>query len=126
MIQTRSRIFKKLETTAEEAEIIQSSRHAAAVVHKGKIISIGVSKLKTHPLMCKFQNNEKRIYLHAEIDAIVKAINKFGNDFLSSCDLYVLRLTRGNHIGISRPCPGCERAIKAFKFKNVYWTDSQN
>lgn len=120
-----NKIFKTLLQIAENVPLIQSSRHAACVTYKGKIVSIGISQLKSHPLQLKFQPNKARIFLHAEIDAIVKAINSHGSDFLKDCELHVLRLTKGNKLGMSKPCPGCQKAIEAFGIQNIHYTTGE-
>lgn len=111
-----------LEREALEGEAIRGSKHACAIVHKNKLLAVGTNKLKTHPIMLKYGKNEKAIFLHAEMDAIVRVINLHGADILSECDLYVMRLTQGNKVGNSKPCSGCQRAIEAFNIKKVYHT----
>lgn len=77
-------------------------------------------------MMARYQPNDKRIYLHAEMDAIIRTINNHGVEILKECDLHVIRLTKGNKLGMSKPCPGCQEAIKAFGIKNVYWSEGVN
>lgn len=113
--------FDTLKREVLNAELIGASRHAAAIVHKGDIISIGHNKRKTHPLMLKFQHKEHNLFLHAEIDAISKIRDK---KLLTDCSLYVMRLSKGNNISNSEPCQTCWNAIRFFgiKPKNVYWS----
>lgn len=115
-------IWERLYLEAHKADMVRSSRHAAAIICKGKIISIGHNKYKTHPMMLKYGKNDKSIYLHAEIDAIIKAINLHGTEFLKECNIFVLRIDKLGGIGKSRPCSGCTRAIKAFKIKRMCYT----
>ena len=122
LLKRHLRIFSSLKEVAAPIIGVRRSKHSAAVVYKGKIVSVGFNQLKTHPMMEKFNRNEKAIYLHAEIDAIIRAINLFGPDFLSKCDLYVLRLTREGTVANSKPCSGCQKAIDAFGFRKVYHT----
>lgn len=117
-----SSIWSMLEAHAEHSDQVRSSRHAAAIVYKGQVLSLGNNKLKTHPIMLKYGKNDKSIYLHAEVDAIVRCINKFGSSILSNCSLYVLRLDKMNRICISKPCEGCQKAIEAFGVRHVYYT----
>lgn len=107
---------------ALQSEQIQSSRHAACIVWKNRLLSVGQAKIKTHPLQAKFASNSKRIYLHAEIDVIVRCINNHGTDILKESDLYILRLSKGGAVSMSKPCSGCQRAIEAFQLKSVNWT----
>lgn len=94
-----------------------------AVLTNGKRIYVGQNKWKTHPLMLKFNKHPAALFLHAEIDVIVKAIRDGVDDF-SDYEMYVARLTKGGRTGIACPCEGCQGALKAFgiDFKNVYWT----
>jgi len=91
-------------------------------VYKGKVLHTGIAKRKTHPLMLKFSENQKKIYLHAELDCIVKCLNAHGAEILTECDLYCLRITKEKDIGLSKPCAVCQKAIAAFKIRNVYWS----
>lgn len=110
-------LLKKAKTNA-----IGPHRHAAAVVYKNRIISVGWNKWKTHPFQKRYGRNEESIFLHAEIDAIIKAINMYGTSFLKDCDLYVVRYTRSKKAGNSKPCTGCSKAIEAFSIKSVHHT----
>lgn len=113
-------IFEKVNNKLDEAEQIGGSRHCAAIVHKGEILSFGFNKRKTHPLMLKFQVNiPEKQYLHAEIDAIRQIKDK---SILTECEIYVSRKSRGNNIGNSEPCPICRNAIRYYGIKKVYWT----
>jgi deoxycytidylate deaminase len=116
-------VFNQLFDKIQDCEMVGCSKHAAAITYKGKVLSIGKCQMKTHPIMLDYQSDEHKIYLHAEIDAIVKTINNHGSDILKHCDIYVMRLTRGGNIGNSKPCKGCQKAIDAFGFKNVFWTE---
>lgn len=115
-------VFKTLISDALKCEMIQNSKHSACLVYKNKIIARGIAKRKTHPLMLRFSDNQKKIYLHAELSCIVKAINTFGVEILSECSLYCLRITKGNAVGLSKPCSVCQAAINTFNIRNVYWS----
>jgi deoxycytidylate deaminase len=114
------KILRRLLSAVNGATLIGSSRHAAAIVWRDRVISVGVNSLKSHPAMVKHQPNKQRIYLHAEVDAIIKATNRHGVDFLSECSLYVLRQTKGGRVANSEPCPGCSNMIQAMGIKHVY------
>jgi deoxycytidylate deaminase len=87
---------------------------------RGKLVSVGRNNYtKTHPIQKKFADKAgipQKIYLHAEIDALIKA--KQG-------PIYRMVIVRKNKDGVSRPsmpCPVCEEAIKAFGVKKVEYT----
>lgn len=117
-----------LELLYEEAEKgtrIRSSKHAACIIRKGELLSIGHNQLKTHPMMLRFSGNTNKVHLHAEIHAILNAIRKYGVDILDGSDLYVLRLGKRNQIAYSKPCETCQKAIDAFGL-NSYWTENED
>lgn len=78
------------------------------------------SYTQTHPVQYKYANavgEPTRIYLHAEIAALVKAI-KNGKPY----KLTVERYDRRGLSKCAKPCAACERAIKAFGVKRVEYT----
>jgi tRNA(Arg) A34 adenosine deaminase TadA len=119
------KIFDLLKSESQNSDEIKSSSsyHAAAIVYKKKILAIGHSRKKTHPIMATVQPIKGRVFLHAEIDASIRAMNQYGAEILSKCDLYVLRTTKSGEIGNSCPCEGCWNFINNYaNFKNVYWS----
>ena len=98
------------------------SYHSASIIYKNKIMCYGVNKTKTHPMQNEYKNRPDRNYIHSEIDALVKFINLYGNASLNKCDMIVVRKKRGGEQGLSKPCPGCEKAIRAFGLRKVYYT----
>ena len=71
-------------------------------------------------------------YLHAEIDAINKALKLISKKQLAKCDMYVVRLKRtkpgGTEYveGIAKPCVGCMQVIGSYNINNVYWTEDEH
>ena len=68
------------------------------------------SYVKTHPLQAKFANQvglEHKIYLHAEIDALVKL-----KDWSKAHKIVITRLGKTGEPLLAKPCPVCERALK--------------
>ena len=122
MNEKEDRIFRQLEGYAKYGVGIRSSRHAAAIVHKNKIIARGRNSYKTHPAMKLWGKNSRSLCLHAEIAAIIEFIKNYPPQFASKCDLYVLRLNKKNEVCESKPCKGCQKAIDFYKFNKVVWT----
>jgi deoxycytidylate deaminase len=87
---------------------------------KGKVISTGFNKRKSHPLQAKHAQhiNEDAIYLHAEIDALVRCRKK-------PHSVYVGRLTRDGSLALAKPCPICMGAIVEAGVKEVYYTTNE-
>lgn len=87
---------------------------------KGRVLSIATNSYKkTHPIQAHFARlagQPERIYLHAEIHAILKAGDK---------KIHTIEVTRINSQGnsaLAKPCPVCMAAIKAYGIKYVKWS----
>jgi len=119
-----------LHTLAKVAEANDDSniRFAAAVVYRNKIVSVGYNRKKSHPFQAKYAKNSEAIFLHAEVHAIKNALREIPVEDLSKCELYITRVKRprshseGFIWGLSKPCPGCERAIAEFGIKRTIYT----
>lgn len=87
---------------------------------RGKLISKGeCNYVKTHPLQAKMANgtdNPHRIYLHAEIDAIIKARGQ------KIHSMVITRIKNNGEFGNAAPCECCQKAIKLFNIKHVEHT----
>lgn len=90
------------------------SKHAAALVVKNKIISIGVNKEKTHPIQRKYSRDECLNWTHAEIDCL-----KNVDIDIRKSTLYVVRSNTGNDLLESCPCEGCMGMIEDSNIKRV-------
>lgn len=78
--------------------------HGAILVKGGRVIGQG--------------NNRYENGMHAEVSAIMKS----RQTDLRGADLYVSRALRAKSCGISKPCPDCERVIREYGIKTVYYT----
>ncbi len=91
---------------------------------KGRLLSSATNSYsKTHPLQAYFAEkvgHSPKIYLHAEIAAIIKAGDK---------KIHKINITRFNprtHKALNaKPCPICQEAIKAFGIKLVSYTTGE-
>lgn len=100
-----------------------STRHeitALAYNKRGQLISVGKnSYTKTHPLQGKLAKRTKRpnrIYIHAELDALIKARGR------KVYKLVILRFKADGSPGLAKPCECCQKAIKLFGVKEVDFT----
>lgn len=123
--------IKLLENEAFMNEGIANAKIAAGIVFKGRLISIGYNSKKTHPLQAKFGKNENAIFVHAEIDAIRKAVNILSSDQLKKCTMIVVRVKKDGSWGLARPCvhkngQGCQNAIYTFGIKEVVYSTGEN
>ena len=91
---------------------------------RGRIVSIGFNSTKTNPLAKRY--NPLSGYLHAEMDAILRARREGFEDW-NRASLYVARArirreTGAYECGIAMPCKGCARLISDFNIGKVVHT----
>lgn len=88
---------------------------------RGKLLSVGHnSYVKTHRLQAYYgakAGKPGRIYLHAELDALIKA-RKSGKDIHK---LVVVRKGASGYL-LAKPCESCQLAIVEFNVKKVEHT----
>lgn len=87
---------------------------------KGRVLSVGHNHYnKTHPTQARYAakaNMPHRMFLHAEISALVKCRNQ---------DAYKIKIERYDAYGnpkLARPCPVCELAIAEAGISLVEYT----
>ena len=130
MAKVNENIFDVLKSVAQE--VTNKEKMAAAIVKNGRIVSTGYNSKKTHPIQEKFKKNEHAIYLHAEIDAIIKALRTLKVTDLQYCDIYIVRIKKKKCFdkefvwGLSKPCEGCLKAILQFGIKRIIYTNDEN
>ena len=92
------------------------NRHGCVIYKKSYSVGMGVNKDKTHPAAVCYYSG----CIHAEFAAIVASSKKD----LKGAHLYVARAMRskGEPIGISRPCRMCMKMIRAAEIKKIYYT----
>lgn len=122
------KIFSLLKEVAIATPRISGAKIASAIVHKNKIISIGVNSNKSSPLQAKYATNKDlSIYLHAEIAAIKNALRYLDVEDFQKTSIFICRAkndikTNKMIYGLAKPCPGCMRAIVEFDIKNVFYS----
>lgn len=93
---------------------------ALAYDKKGRLISVGHnSYVKTHPLQYRLaarSGNPNKIFLHAEVDALIKARGQKVHK------LVVMRRGKSGRWLNASPCPSCKLAIKEFGVEKVEHT----
>lgn len=88
----------------------------AVILRKGKILSKGYNKIKTHPTFgSKVYKN-----LHAEGAALYNAYHRGLN--VKGCTMVVYR----KNFTTSKPCSDCLKLLKAAGIKTVYYTVTLN
>ena len=112
---------------ATDVTPVGAAKVAAAVLYKGRVVAIGVCRYKSHPYQKQFGRNPHSIYLHAEVDALIKAKRKLTPSELARSTLLVARVKR-NHSGgpfvsgNAKPCEGCTKAILSSGIRKVVHT----
>jgi deoxycytidylate deaminase len=86
------------------------------IVKKNRIVSVGFNKLKTHP-----KSTHKYNSLHAEVDALIKAIP----EDCKGAEAYVYREKRTGQLGNARPCASCYSALQAAGIKVIYYSSEE-
>ena len=86
---------------------------------KDRVLSIGRNSYKkTHPMQAQYaiqDNQSEKIYLHAEIDALVRCSKQ-------PYKIFIARTDRHGKVRAAKPCSICHRAIQASGIKHIYWT----
>lgn len=103
---------------------VGNARMAAMLVMKNYPISLGTNQRKSHPFQTKYRRNCESIFLHAEIDAIYKALKIHSKEELKKSTLYVCRTTRDGLKALAKPCEGCQKAIEEYGISRVVYTES--
>lgn len=120
-----------LSVIAQDVFPVGNAKIAACIVYKGSIISIGHCSYKTHPLQARYGRNAHSIFLHAEVDALIKARSRVLKRGISlkKCTMYVARVKRPSAFsdqwttGLAKPCDGCMKAIRGAGITNIVYTE---
>jgi deoxycytidylate deaminase len=98
----------------------QEDMTAFAYDKRGRLISVGRnSYVKTHPLQAHYasrSSNVHRIYLHAELDALIKARGKQVHKMV------VVRVTKTGRYASAAPCDSCALALREYGVRHVEHT----
>lgn len=102
-------------------------RMGALIVHRNSIISFGQNDCKTDPFQAKFADHEWRVHIHAEVNAIKKALKHLSTRDIQNATLYVVRLKhnpidKGFMRGMAKPCKSCQMCLAAFGISKVIYT----
>jgi tRNA(Arg) A34 adenosine deaminase TadA len=94
----------------------------AILVNKNKVIVSATNlETKSHPIQARFAKRvglDPKIYLHAEIAALVKCREE--------CDtIIVARVNPQGKIRNSKPCPICSLALQEAGVKNIHYSTNE-
>lgn len=130
-IANRDRHFLNIaERISEDLVPFAGAKVASILVIRNEIIALGSNLRKSHPFAARWGKNEDSIYFHAEVNGIFNALKRMSEEELQDAKttMYVCRVkhppsTKGEYIwGLSRPCPGCMKAIEHFQINRVVYT----
>jgi len=107
-------VFERVGIIARKSTMLH--RHGAIVMHNGEIVAEGYNRIAHHL--------EHAYSIHAEVDALNKIKNK-GRRFWEECTLIVVRIgsdKQAMHYKESKPCESCQRAIRNFGIRRVFYS----
>lgn len=93
-------------------------RHVAVLVSSGRLLSIGRNKYKSGYAKNSLYYERG---IHAELDLLCKIDTKK----LKNCQIYTIGITPGGRLTESCPCPVCQKLIKQYSIKGVYYLDKE-
>ena len=114
-------------------DVKSTKRCVAIYLYNKKIVTIGINKSKTHPLLLKFDyvkdyhydgsttnlNKYKTYPIHAELDGYIKCLNM-------NADFNTLFIYRGENCDLaSNPCNVCTKWLKRIDKLNVGYVNSK-
>lgn len=121
-----TKMLEQLYEYALEDRGYKRYRLAAALVLKKKILAIGWNSYqKSHPLQKKFSQQDGRVFLHAEIDAIRRYRRFLDRDRQGMPDGLVIYVCHAGKEGWrpAKPCPGCMGALTYFGIDHVIYSN---
>lgn len=107
---------------AELTDRVGSGKLAASIWHRNDLIALGRNQLKSHPLQKRFASNKEKIFLHAETDAISKAVK---SEMIIGSWMYVARVKKSGNktvAGMAKSCDGCLSAAVHFGLHGICYT----
>jgi deoxycytidylate deaminase len=115
------RYFEVAKAVAKTSEYKRVHIGCIIVSHKN-IIAVGVNQIKSSPIQAKYNKKyrgfyTKHNYIHAELHAILSC----GDKEINGANMYIYRQLNTGELGCCKPCPGCERLIKEYSIKYVYF-----
>ena len=110
-------------------ELLGKQKYCVAAIitdRQGKVLSIGQNSYeKTHPtqaMWAQLVERSEKVYLHAEMESIIKNKNSHRGVFM-----YVARVrVKDGRMGLAKPCKTCTVAIlKGSNVERVYYTTNE-
>ncbi len=96
---------------------VRNQHVTAILVRRNRILSFGFNSKSSCALQRRHQPNPFACYNHAEIACIDNALKRGCK--ITGATMYIVRHSRGRHLGIAKPCSGCQEAIDAYRIRKV-------
>lgn len=112
-----TRYLRLAEKIARKNSDFPTYKHAAVIVRGGRIISIGINKLR--PGIAKHPAYAKKAH-HSELDAVLG----IDPDILRGSTIYIAGISsRSGNLVTSKPCECCQQMLRDYNIKTaVYHT----
>ena len=95
--------------------------HIAFLIQNNRICHVGWNRRRTHPIIQNHPYHPGNVFLHAEIDTILRS----QKDDLYDYKMLVLRVNRENQLCNSKPCPGCQSLMRQFNISEIWYSNSE-
>ncbi|MBO5711968.1 MAG: hypothetical protein J6R47_03935 [Acholeplasmatales bacterium] len=104
-----------------------NQKMGCVIVNKHKIISSGYnSETKCHRLQAELDMNYYKMESSGKIHAETSALLPLRRADLSKASIFIYRETKGGTKALARPCPCCQKLIKQFGIKHIYYTGNDS
>lgn len=102
---------------AQESKVV-NYKHSSVLVKGGKIISIGINKMKSG---CLADPCYEYKGWHSELDCLFNLDPKV----INGSTLYVGGYSKGGNVLYSKPCKHCQEYLKKHKLKAIYFSNPE-
>ena len=109
-----AKAIKAFDAARNNTQWDYQTRCWASIMRKREVISVGWNQRKSHPKQAMYSTSKHRIFLHAEIHAIIRA-----RQSVERCDMFVFRWLKDLKFGESSPCNGCMAAMSDAGIQSV-------
>lgn len=127
-------LFRRLEDIARSLIDWEDSircRHFSFVLHKKRIVSIGINNRKTHPSNLKNrkvssitgEDFSEQKHTCSEFNAICK-LKRLTNIDTKKCILINIRYDRNKELAYAKPCMSCRSLLRYHQFKSIICTNA--
>ena len=104
-----------------------NQKMGCVIVNKHKIISSGYnSETKCHRLQAELDMNYYKMQSAGKLHAETSALLPLRRTDLSKASIFIYRETKDGTKALARPCPCCQKLIKQFGIKHIYYTGSDS